>query len=72
MTISIKRKEQPIAYIDVTRGNKFKNLRVDVAKESGKVRLKVQKEGLQGILLTKEEAADLVDALLIITGKKAA
>ena len=71
MTINVKRKSQPIEAVELTRSGKFAKVVVDHTA-TGKVRLKVAKEGQQGILFTTKEAAELVDALLIITGKKAA
>lgn len=61
MGIKVTRKEQPIESITIARKG-FAPL-VLTETDSGKIRVAVDKEGVQAYLLSKEAAADLVSGL---------
>lgn len=65
MTIKVNRKQvvQPIESIVVSRGGNFHNIVVDKASPSGKIRLGVDKGGIQAYLFTKAEAKEVATAL---------
>ena len=64
MAIKINYKPQPIESIDITRKG-FAPVKLTVT-ESGKVSVKVQKEGQYGTLFTKDKASELSEALALM------
>lgn len=60
----INYKPQPIESIEITRKG-FKPVKLDIT-ESGKVRVAVQKDGVQAYLFSKDKASELSEALALM------
>lgn len=60
-TLTIKRKEQPIESVTISRKG-FQDVVVDRAT-SGKLRVAVNKEGVQAFLFDNDSAANLAEAI---------
>lgn len=65
MTINVTYTPQPVQSVTLARKG-LSAIKVDRAEDSGKIRIKAQKDGVPALLFSEKSAAELVEALNIM------